>query len=382
MTGEALTPTAMLAASTARTGLDDFGDPSFRPGFDLLLADVRALELAPAYVTASALQIGQFLDARAIAVAGLRKRPDVLDRAIERPLIIAGLVRSGTTALHRLLSLDPQFQGPEHWLTLAPMPRPPRAEWETVPQYRAIADRLAAYAAAAPEVVDDHMMSAEGIEESLFILAGSFASNMWPSMWYVPRYDAWYRGRSDVASYRWLADVIRLIGADTPERRWLLKNPTDLYSLDELLDVFPDAMVVQTHRDPVAAIPSIASLIFAARRAFMGPRADPRDVGAREQAFWADALARAAKARLWAPAQFLDVEFGDFVVDQMATIRRIYDHFGLVLAGRVEAEMQAWLAAHPRREGPSQRYEPADYGLSREGIAEHYAAYRAARSYR
>jgi hypothetical protein len=378
---DVLTPGAMLAASAGRTGLGDFGDPAFREGLDLLLADIRALDLPPERVAASAGQIGQFLDARAGAVNGLKGNPQVLDQPIRQPLIIAGLVRSGTTALHHLLSLDPQFQGPEHWLTIAPMPRPPRDEWNVVPAYRTVADRMAAYVAAAPEMADDHMMSAEGIEESLFILASGFASNMWPSMWHVPRYDAWYRGRDDVSSYRWLADVQRLIGANDPGRRWLMKNPTDLFSMNEVLTVFPDAMIVQTHRDPVNAIPSIASLIFAARRVFSGGRADPCQVGLREQGFWAEALARAEAARTRAPDQFFDVEFDAFVKDQLATVRAIYDRFGLVLAPHVETAMQAWLEAHPRRQGKGARYDPADFGLTGKGIANAFADYRTRRGY-
>jgi hypothetical protein len=225
-------------------------------------------------IQASAYRIGQSLDTRALAVKGLKERPDVLDRPIIQPIIIAGLVRSGTTALHLLLSLDPQFQGPEHWLTVYPMPRPPRDRWADIPAYISQKATLDAFLAASPEAADDHMMTAEGIEESLFILGSSFSSNMWPSMWNVPTYDRWYRGRDDSDSYRWLADVLRLIGAGD-DRRWLLKNPTDLFSLQEVLSIFPDAKVIQTHRDPVDSMPSVSNLIFSARRAFCGRQGRP-----------------------------------------------------------------------------------------------------------
>ena len=380
MTLDPLAPEAMLAAARQRTGLDDFGDAGFREGFDLLMSDVAALDLAPAFAAATAAQIGGFLDARLLAVAGWKAQPECRAARIERPLVIAGLVRSGTTALHQLLSLDPQFQGPEHWLTVAPMPRPPVARWGEIAQYRRVAERMAAYVAAAPEMADDHMMSAEGVEESIFVLAQSFASNMYPSMWQVPNYDRWYRGRDDTASYAWLADVLRLIGHGDG-RRWLLKNPTDLYSMQELLAIFPDAIIVQTHRDPVAAIPSIASLIFASRKVFGGAAARPDQVGRREAGFWRDALARCARERARVPGQFFDVEFTAFVSDQMATIRAIYRHFALRLAPAVEAAMQSWLAAHPRRSTPGRRYAPEKWGLTAAGLADTFAEYRAQRGY-
>jgi hypothetical protein len=379
--GSLLAPPTMLAAACERTGLTDFGEASFREGFDILLSEIEQLDLAPEIVAATAQQIGSFLDARLMAVAGWQAHPECLRISIERPLIIAGLVRSGTTALHQLLSLDPQFQVPEHWLTVAPMPRPRREAWDDIPQYRAIAERMAAYVQAAPEMAEDHMMSAEGAEESLFILAQNFASNMFPSTWDVPHYQLWYEQRDDTDSYTWLADVLRLIGCRDPHRRWLLKNPTDLFSLNEVLNVFPDAMIVQTHRDPVAAIPSIASLIFAAQRLFMGEKADPQQVGRREMQFWALALDRAEQARTRAPGQIFDVEFGEFVTDQLATVKAIYRHFGLTLTPSTEQAMQAWLDSHPRRAHSGNKYPPEVYGLDPEEMARTYADYRARRGY-
>ena len=371
---------AMLAASTARTGLSDFGDPSFREGLDLLLSDIRALALDAAFLRASAWRIGQSLDTRAMAVAGLKNRPELLDRPIREPIIIAGLVRSGTTALHLLMSLDPQFQGPEHWLTVYPMPRPRREEWSAIPQYRSEKAALDAFLAASPEAADDHMMTAEGIEESLFILASSFSSNMWPSMWEAPRYDRWYRSRDDTDSYRWLADVLRLIGADD-DRTWLLKNPTDLFSLREVLNVFPDAKIIQTHRDPVESMPSVSNLIFSARRAFCGDKADRADVGRRETELWAEALERAEAVRANSSNPFIDVEFSDFTRDQMSVVRAIYDRFDLILSADVEAAMQAWLDAHPRRVAKGPKYDPEDFGLTRQGLVDRFAPYRARRGY-
>lgn len=375
-----LMPETLLAASIARTGLDDFGDPAFREGFDLLLSDVRKLDLDPAHAQASALRIGQSLDTRALAVKGLKERPEVLEQPLRAPIIIAGLVRSGTTALHLLLSLDPRFQGPEHWLTVYPMPRPAVDTWQSVPEYRAEKAALDRFLAASPEAADDHMMTAEGIEESLFILASSFASNMWPSMWQVPNYDAWYRGRDDSDSYRWLADVLRLIGAGD-DRRWLLKNPTDLFSLREVLTVFSDATVIQTHRDPVDAMPSISNLIYSARRAFCGDKVKAEDVGRREADIWAQALDRAHAVRQGSDNRVVDVEFRDFTRDQMGTIRSIYEQLDLALSAETEAAMRAWLDAHPRRAAKGPKHDPADFGLTREGLAAGFAAYRSRRGY-
>lgn len=376
----ALTVEALEDASIARTGFRDFGDPGYREGLALLLSDIRQLDLAAPFAQATAWRIGQSLDTRALAVNALKQRPELLQTPIKASIVIAGLVRSGTTALHLLMSLDPQFQGPEHWLTVYPMPRPPRETWEQIPEYRTEMATLDAYLQASPESADDHMMTAEGIEESLFILGSSFSSNMWPSMWDVPNYDRWYRERDDTDSYRWLADVLRLIGAGD-DRRWLLKNPTDLFSLQEVLNVFPDAKIIQTHRDPVDSMPSVSNLIYSARRAFCGDKADPAAVGRREAEIWAQALERADAVRQKSDNAFVDVEFRDFTRDQMATIRMIYERFDLVLTPKTEAAMQGWLDAHPHRPSKGPKHQPADFGLSREALEARFADYRRRRGY-
>lgn len=372
----------LLDDAATMAGAGDFGDNAFVEGLDRFLASVDAEDrLSAMGRAATEAQVGLLLRTRLHAQAGFAARPDALARTIERPLIITGIVRSGTTALHRLLSIDPQFQCSEHWLTRAPMPRPPRSQWAANPHYCDATATLDGMIAAAPEMLNDHMMSADAVEESIFLLAPTFCNNMFPSQWHVPDYDAWYRETDETPSYRWLADVLKLIGADTPDRRWLMKNPTDLHAIDAVLAVFPDALIVQTHRDPVQAIPSIANLLLAVRRLFEGDRADGHAVIEREAGFWADAIARTEAAKLREPGRFIDIEFGAFVKDQMGAVQSIYDGFGLILAPEVEANMRAWLDAHPRRSGAIKRHAAEDFGLGEGALANLYADYRQSRGY-
>jgi len=369
---------ALLLDARRRTGFDDFGS-GWEDGFSRVLADLDRLGLGET-IGRTTRKVGSFLDARLYAEHGWKQHPECLATPIRQPLIIAGLVRSGTTALHKLLAMDPQFQSPEYWLTHTPMPRPPREKWIEVPEYRAIAGYLDEQIANAPAIKDDHNLAADEAEESIFLLAQTFANNMFCSLWDVPDYDAWYRQLDETPQYRRLADNLRLIGHGGPDKRWLLKNPTDLHALDAVLNAFPDAMIVQTHRDPVQAIPSIASLIYSARRAMCGPEADPARVGQREAGFWREAVARALEAKSRA-RNFIDIEFRDFIADQMGTVRRIYDAFGLALTAEAEGLMQSWLDANPRKSQSLQRVQPEDFGLTRAGLEEQYATYRAQRGY-
>lgn len=369
----------MIATARAHVGLTDLGT-GWEEGFTRLLADLDRLALPPDAAERTARKIGSLLEARLRAEQGWKAHPDCLHAPIVRPVIIAGLVRSGTTALHKLMAMDPQFQVPEYWLNFAPMPRPPRDQWIASPIYRQLAGYLDEQIGDAPELKTDHDQAIDDAEESIYILAQNFVHNLFASLWDLPGYDAWYRTQDETPNYRRLADVLRLIGKGD-SRRWLLKNPTDLFSLDAVLNVFPDALVVQTHRDPVQAIPSVCGLLWGARRAMSGPDSDPRRIGPRESSFYAEALDRASTARMRAPEQFVDVEFREFVGDQLACVRMIYDRFGLGLTPEVEARMQRWLSANPRRSSSLQRRDPEEFGLTAAGLTRDYAHYRAARGY-
>jgi Sulfotransferase family len=371
-----------LAAASTATGLTDFGDDDFSPGLDLFLDCLdRETLLSDGGRDMTMGQIKMFLTSRLHSEQGWKSRPDALRHPISAPLIITGIVRSGTTALHKLLSMDPQFQGLEHWLTRAPQVRPPRETWATNPAYRQAAGVVDAMIDGAPEMRVDHMMSAAEVEESIFLLPQTFVCNMFPSQWNIPTYDAWYREQDETPSYARFAKNLQLIGANAPDRRWLLKNPTDLFAMGAVLNVFPDAMIVQTHRDPLQAVPSVTNLIAAARRLFEGAQSDPAAVGKRETEFWALALARAAEARGRTRIPVFDVEFSDIIRDLLGVVQAIYTHFGLTLTQVGEAAMRDWLAGHPRQSVTLHRFAPEDFGLATGKLLELYEGYRVLRGY-
>jgi hypothetical protein len=226
----------------------------------------------------------------------------------------------------------------------------------------------------------DHMMSADAVEESIYLLPQLFVNNTFPSQWNVPSYDDWYFEQDETPSYRRLAANLQLIGMNDPDRRWLMKNPTDLFAMNAVLNVFPDAMIVQTHRDPVQAIPSISNLLTALHRLY-APGADRHLVGVREFDFWAMALERAYAAYGRTERPVFDVEFGDFISDQLGTVKAIYRHFDLELLPSVEAEMCLWLDRHPRNSTTLQRFQPEDFGLTTDNIRDNYRSYRRLRGY-
>lgn len=363
-------------ASQMAGGLDDFGPPDYLPGLRVLLAamdaETRFSPMGRQFAFGTLLGT---LKARLHTQAGWKRRPEHRDVRIARPLVITGIPRTGTTALHKLLSMDPQFQGLERWLTEAPQPRPPRDTWAANPQFQATVAGLEAFFAAVPEMKLAHDMVADEVDECLEVLQQGFVTNRYPSSIFTPSYDRWFRAQDELPSYRRYADVLRLIGVDAPDRRWLLKNPGHVAQLDCLLEVFPDACVVQTHRDVVKAIGSISSTLHIARKMFEGDQVRLEAIGPRELDYWASAMESTARTRARHPARFHDVHHAEFLRDPMGVVRKIYERFDLALSPEAERRMRAWIAESPTSRHGEHRYDLTDYGVTAQQVKDRFAPY-------
>jgi hypothetical protein len=170
-------------------------------------------------------------------------------------------------------------------------------------------------------------------------------------------------------------DVLRLIGAAEPNKRWLLKNPGHIAQIDALFEVLPDACVIQTHRDPVQAIPSLCSTLYMARRMFEGEATRAGIIGPRECRYWQQALSRTDNARRSRAKQFFDVDHREFVADPMGTVRSIYSYFGLELSSIAQERMQVWIKARPTSKHGEHRYRLEDFGITASKVRDTFADY-------
>lgn len=365
----------LCAQASAACGLHDFGS-----GFEEALGVLRAaivedIALSADNVPRIAGPIVALLVSRAYSEAGWKRHPRCLAQTIRASLVVTGLPRTGTTALHKLLSMDPQFQGLEQWLCGTPMPRPPRTSWPEVPEFRNAVLAQEAFLQAVPELRVSHEVAADEVDECLNLLAQSFLSHYPSTGLGLPSYDRWWWGRDETASYRRYADNVRLIGANAPAQRWLLKNPGHITHMEALFAVFPDACVVQTHRDPAASIPSVCSVIHPARRFFHAREVDATLIGPRELEFWAWSAERADAVRATHPGRFLDVRFADFQRAPLAVVEGIYTHFGLELTDATRAAMQAWIADNAQHKHGRHEYTLEQFGLTRAAVHARFAPY-------
>jgi len=369
------------AAATAITGLAEFGTDDYGDGLAVLLeAYASEARLTPKGTRVARALLRGALTARLFSEAAWARHPEHAEVAIERPIFVTGLPRSGTTALHRLLTADPGHQGLQLWLAEVPQPRPPRDTWAADPAFRYVQAGCERHHASHPEFMAVHYMAAGQVEECWQLLRQSMRSVSYECLAHLPGYSSWLRGQDWTTAYRRHRRNLQLIGLPDAGRRWVLKNPSHLFALDALLAVYPDAMVIQTHRAPRTAVASVCSLAAQASAewstTFRG-----KVIGRDQLETWAYGLDRFTEARAGHdPAQFYDIEYDDFVANPLGTVAAVYQHFGLALSGRAADAMRELCGQSPGTAGRGHRYVLSDFGLTAEQVDERFAGYHRARA--
>jgi hypothetical protein len=224
-----------------------------------------------------------------------------------------------------------------------------------------------------------HDMGARLGQECVRITAADFRSMIFATQYRVPEYQRWLLHEAEMASaYRYHRTFLQYLQSAHAGERWVIKSPAHLWSLGALFHEYPDALIVQTHRDPLRVVCSLASLVDLLRRLASD------DVSISEVAAeWVDdivlGLDRAVEARQdgTVPAgQAVDVHFRDFLRDPMAVVGTIYERLGIELTDTAERAMRAFLAANPQEKHGGHRYSFADTGLSEGLLRERTSAYR------
>lgn len=232
----------------------------------------------------------------------------------------------------------------------------------------------------APDLVAMHPIEAEGPDEEIMLLEHSFFSFNPEAFCHVPSYQKWRAAQSQLSGYQYLKRLLQYLQWQKRQRgetaaRWILKAPQHLGYMDHLFAVFPDARIVQTHRDPLQTIPSLASLIQAIR--VLGSNdSDPKQVGRQWSDTMSDALDRCLEARADREDRFIDIWFGDLMKNPISEIERIYAFCGLELASGAIAEMKKWSADNARDKREAHVYTLEQFGLTEAGIKRDFAAYR------
>jgi Sulfotransferase family len=372
----------MLTAAERATGLDDWGGAQyFDREFRLLLeAMVHSLEHESALTgrgrDGAELRLAMALETRLRFIDDRKRLPELEREEIVRPMFITGLPRSGSTFLHTLMAQDPGNRVPLTWEMMLPSPPPTRADSRADPRIARVEHVLAAMGLQTPEIVALHPFGAQLPEEDHLMTEIMLLGDNLPALWRMPSFNR-QRAAIDLSMrFRTHRMVLQNLQARHRAERVLLKNPGHVFHLEALLAAYPDARIVQTHRDPAKVIPSVAALLVMMRRNSSRDVAPPQKIAVGNLRAFANGLAGAMqfRQRPGVNEHFCDVHFRQLIADPIGTVERIYAHFNMRLVEQARGAMRAWLA-DPASRGTKGRHSLAEYGLDEAAIDHAFGDY-------
>jgi hypothetical protein len=360
---------ALLEKSRERTGLDDFGDEAFRRPLAILLRSFEKdadLNLVGRICVHS--EILRMLSNRLRLVEDRKRYPEIRDEQIRRPLFITGFPRSGSTFLHTLLAQDPMCRAPRIWEVMHPSPPPDRASYNSDPRITQTEKQLKWLDILMPEFEKFHLIDARYPQECIAITDHAFMSYVFESMYQVSSYRTWHDEQDKRPAYEFHRQFLQHLQWRCPGTHWVLKAPSHLMALEALLDVYPDADIVVTHRDPLKVLPSCASLAKVLRRPFTN-RLDREALRSDVNLRWEGSIRLAMRLRQdnqKIRRRFFDVRFPDLKKDPMAIVREIYRYFDRELTHDAETAMRRFVAENPKNKNGEHRYSLEEFGFDRE----------------
>ena len=376
-----LNPDVLEQAALAQAGgLKNFGDPTYRKGLDVLCASLNSearlsdfgrglLEHKIIELLVNRLRIEEFF----------RLHPEIENEKLAAPVVIVGLPRTGTTLLQRVLSCDPDLYSMHWWESRYPVPFPGEDLKNPAERIERARGEVKVMVDAMPKLMAIHPMDADQADEEVMLMEHSFMASF-NAYANVPSYMKWLHSSDETPAYDYLKRVLKFLQWQKRQRgvtaqRWVLKAPHHLLRMALLLKEFPGAQVIQTHRDPVDTIPSIASFIDTLWHIYSNA-ANSAAAGHE----WNDLMARAfhhtMEVRAKNPEPFLDVRFIDTVKKPFEVVRAIYAHTGMTLTPQAEQAMHAWMEHNRRDTRAAHDYNPADFGLSEVQLKRDFADYR------
>ena len=373
---------ALLAEAIARNnGLNDFGDPSFREGLEVLLASIKKDgQLSTVGSQMFAERLVESLGSRLVLESYVQQYPEILNEEIADPVVIVGLPRTGTTMLHRVLARDPRFYTPAWWEVRYPAPLATAEAGEPDPRIALGKAEVKMMIEAMPELLTMHPLDAELCDEEVVLMEHSFLSAMYAYA-NVPDYTEWLGRQDQTPAYVYLEKQLQFLQWQKRQRgevaqRWVLKAPHHTHAMDTLFKVFPGVKVIQTHRDPLETIPSMSSFAYTIWGVY-SDKADPKKAASIWSAKFAKGLRDALAVRDSQPQdRFLDVWYLDAVARPLEVIKLIYPFIGVELTPEVEQLMQQWLSSSSRDKRAPHEYSLVKMGLTKEQLELDFAAYR------
>ncbi|WP_371872512.1 sulfotransferase family protein [Mycobacterium paragordonae] len=367
---------ALCARASADTGLQDFGPADYRERLEVYLSALRDIDgLHPAGVVNFYGQLLQLLKNRLLLADLLRRHPEINDIELRSPVVIAGLPRTGTTHLHNLLASAPTFRTMPYWESNEPFPLASEAGIEPDPRRARMDVAVSVINLVMPHFPLMHEMTTDHVHEEIQLLANDFSTMLFETLAHVPAWRDYYQAHDQSPHYRYLATQLKAMQFLRGGERWLLKSPQHLEQVPVLNGVFPDSIVVFTHRDPVPVALSMVAMITYSARMHRSPVPVEQIAG-----YWIDRLEQMLNALVRdrdviGPDRSVDVRFDDFMADELGVAERLYALAGEPFTDAARAAITGYLGGHQRGRLGTVATSFEMFGLAEEDLRARFAPY-------
>ena len=368
----------ILDQAKSETGLSDLGEPLFFEGLNRLVDSINnEASLNEIGIQAQPIRIQGLLSNRLRFEEDLKKFPEILDQEIIAPIVIVGLPRTGSTMTHRLLASDPNHTAMLWWEGRYPALLPGEKRGDIEARMELGKAEVDAVVAASPEALDIHPWDYKGADEEILLLEHNFLSTVPESFMALPSYSEWIEKQDHTLAYEDLKKFIQYLQWQNPGRekkRWVLKSPHHLGFIDKMISVFPDAKIIQTHRDPIKTVPSFCSMCANLFEP-LTTNFDKVFIGKH----WSNKLTRALNHCMniseQHPDNFLDLEFLNMIKDPIDEMKKIYEFIGESFGEKTEVAMEAWREENKHEMG-AHKYSLEEYDLTESQINNNFAKYQ------
>lgn len=367
----------LIEDARASAGCSGVDSDEFLVGLRILITDLANGGQQPGIAERMHGVIRSTLHKRFALLARREAQPTIAEEQITRPVFVIGLPRTGTSALVDLLAQDPASRCAQQWEVAHLGEAMDAASWSSDPRIAALQAGMEAQSSANPVVaLGLHTYGATLPDECNSFLALSFWSPNLSVFDHFPRYVEWLRHGRVSNSYAMHRKVLQHLQHHGKRGQWVLKSPFHVFDLPGILEAYPEAVFIQTHRDPVQLIASNCGLHSTIRGEQAG---DPRRfvTGNEQLALWGTGMQRALAARCDPEMErrVIDLSHRDLLDDPLGTVRKIYAQLGNTLSVEAEERMQRWIAA-PAQHLSSVRFSLAEFGLDADSVDAAFGPYR------
>ncbi len=368
---------ALVRKAKKKTGLDDFGDEWFFEPLDVLIKSIT--EEAALSALGHTIMHKRLLDAlmtRLRAEQLFKQHPEILDIDIGHTFVIAGLQRTGTTLLHRLLGSNPNARASLSWEALNPTRLPNETKGDPSGRIKQakIAQKSLAYIA--PTFFAIHPVEYDMPEEDVLFLDLSFMSQSAEATMRVPTYARWLETRDSTPAYEYLKKMMQLLHWQNPCQSTVLKSPHHMEYIDTVLKVFPHSTIIQTHRDPQKTMPSFISMVCHGAGVF-SDTVLPQEISnhwQRKVRRLID-LSMAVRDRE-GEEKFIDVSYYNLTDDPIGELRRIYAKAFVPFNEEAEQCARRLLERQIKNKYGRHIYDAEEFGMSHDQIEQDFGSYR------